>query len=267
MNIIWYIILNIACRFYKSWQYLVECSFSQCSRIHFFLDVIAFILWLRDDFCQFWSQWMVDNIWISNGSPLAVAKKVHGSKFGKCAQSQCMSDWAGKTRGVWHVARWMADSSNFGTQTLCLTRWGAVGDGLIYFSENCHSGIFFGLACAVFLHLFTVVAIMFNLGVFCSDTYKVTLIKIRMFKKLPCLARVFWSFKNCDALICCDPCLPIGSPPLLHDPPLKAKCDWDKLYFFVEAKASVCTYPSAEYVYQITSASGGRQEGERSARQ
>ena len=122
-----YIILNIACRFYKSWQYLVECSFSQCSRIHFFLDVIAFILWLRDDFCQFWSQWMVDNIWISNGSPLAVAKKVHGSKFGKCAQSQCMSDWAGKTRGVWHVARWMADSSNFGTQTLnqvCVWRGG-----------------------------------------------------------------------------------------------------------------------------------------------
>ena len=114
---------------------------------------------------------------------------------------------------------------------LCLTRWGAVGDGLIYFSENCHSGIIFGLACAVFLHLFTVVAIMFNLGVFCSDTYKVTLIKIRMFKKLPCLARVFWSFKNCDALICCDPCLPIGSPPLLPDPLLQAKCDWDKSYF------------------------------------
>ena len=34
----------------------------------------------------------------------------------------------------------------------------------------------------------------------------------------------------------------------------------------MEAKASVCTYPSAEFVYQSKSASGGQQEGERSAR-
>ena len=43
---------------------------------------------------------------------------------------------------------------------LCLTRWAAVGDGLIYFSKNVYFGIFFGLACAVFLHLFTVIAII-----------------------------------------------------------------------------------------------------------
>ena len=39
-----------------------------------------------------------------------------------------------------------------------------------------------------------------------------------------------------------------------------------QIIFFVEAKASVCTYPSAEFVYQSKSASGGQQEGERSAR-
>ena len=147
---------------------------------------------------------------------------------------------------------------------LCLTRWGAVGDGLIYFSENCHSGIFFGLACAVFLHLFTVVAIMFNLGVFCSDTYKVTLIKIRMFKKLPCLARVFWSFKNCDALICCDPCLPIGSLPLLPHPPLQAKRETN--HIFCGGKGKCLHLPKCR-VCISESVSGGQQEGERSARQ
>ena len=64
----------------------------------------------------------------------------------------------------------MADSSNFVIQR---TRFvsdevSAVGDGLLYFSQNCHFGIFFGLACVFFLNLFRVVAViiflMFNLA-------------------------------------------------------------------------------------------------------
>ena len=134
-----------------------------------------------------------------------------------------MSDWEGKTRGVWHVARWMADSSNFGTQRTRLVsdEVGAVADGLIYFSQNCHFGIFFWscLCCiSTFIHGCRH-NYFFNVQPWCLLLwYKVTLIKIRMLKKLPCLTRVFCSFKNCDALIRCDSCLPIGSLPCFPIP-------------------------------------------------
>ena len=140
------------------------CNFRTMRQLstQFFLGVIALVAidnisWLRDDFCQFWSQRMVDNIRIFNGSPLAVAKKCmvqnleNVLNLNVCQTEPAKPGGCDTLQDEWQIH----PTLGFKQPGLCLTRWAAVGDGLIYFSQNCHFGIFFWSCFCFFFYIYS----------------------------------------------------------------------------------------------------------------